>query len=65
MVDRPFGGMVDRGLDLGTTFWNKIGHGTTLGRPFQGFRVPTQNSIGSRMPVLLMVSRVDSKLEQC
>ena len=32
--------MVD--LGLGTTFSNKIGHGTTLGRPFQAFRSPTK-----------------------
>ena len=27
---------------FGTTLSNKIGHGTTLGRPFQGFRPPTK-----------------------
>ena len=29
-------------VDLATTLSNKIGHGTTLGRPFQAFRVPTK-----------------------
>ena len=24
------------------TFWDKMGHGTTLGRPFGAFRVPTK-----------------------
>ena len=29
------------------TLSNKIGHGNTLGRPFQGFRVPTKIPHGS------------------
>ena len=39
--------MADSGIVMvdGTflaTLSNKIGHGTTLGRPFQAFRVPTK-----------------------
>ena len=37
---------VNHDLWLTGRFWatlsNKIGHGTNLGRPFQGFRVPTK-----------------------
>ena len=36
---RNIGGMTGGFL---TTLSKKIGHGTTLGRPFQGFRVPTK-----------------------
>ena len=46
---------------LGTTVFNKIGHGTTLGRSLQAFRTH-QNFIGSRMQVLLTIPRVDDKL---
>ena len=36
-----------------TTFCNKVGHGTAVGRPFQGFRVPTKCSKGQDASLLL------------
>ena len=40
-------------LGFETTLSNKVGHGTTLGRPFQGLRVPTRILWGSGCRVYL------------
>ena len=41
-VDLAFGTTCSNETGHGKTCSNKIGHGKTLGRPFQGFRVPTK-----------------------
>ena len=45
-----------------TTFPSKIGHGTTLGRSFRTLRVHTRSFMGSGMPDLPLIPRMDMTL---